>query len=253
MKYPKKLKKKTMTIEGNKYSLGDFNSYLNKKKRRARTKNANEFIKETYKQWKNDELLAYEDSKLEEKYEPFRLLMKEYKDGILLFELTDELVWSKAIKDTTGLQTYFLENSSNYMWPTRYQADIYNISSPELAEEVSTYLNEGLSQDSITKLINKDTSLNLLSTSGIYSASDQEVLTKTNLQVGISELIEHDGKYYIVHIKTVLPESPKELSETKGLVTSDYQNYLEKEWIQSLRAKYSYSLDKAVLYSIADE
>ena len=34
------------------------------------------------------------------------MLIEEYHDGILLFELTDELVWSKAVRDTVGLESY---------------------------------------------------------------------------------------------------------------------------------------------------
>lgn len=254
MNYPKKLSKKMMVIDGKRFNLADFNKYLIKKKRRARNVDANEFIKSTFNQWQNDELLNYEDSKLEEKHEAFRLLMREYKDGILLFELTDQLVWSKAIKDTTGLKEFFHTNSQNYMWPIRYQAEIYEMSSSDIATQVLELLNQGLSQDSISKIINKESTLNLRAESGLYTMEDKEFLFSSGTQTeGVSEIIKKDGKLFIVNIVKIIPTTQKELSDTKGLVTSDYQNYLEKEWIASLRAKYKYSVDKDILYSIADE
>jgi peptidyl-prolyl cis-trans isomerase SurA len=42
----------------------------------------------------------------------------------------------------------------------------------------------------------------------------------------------------------------KELSEAKGPVTSDYQNYLEKTWLDELAKKYRVTLNYDVLYSL---
>ncbi len=252
-KYPKKLKKKLMTINGKRYNLADFNNYLKKKKRSARNAEAKQFITSNFKQWKEDELINYEDSQLESKHEPFKLLMREYKDGILLFELTDELVWSKAIKDTMGLKEYFKANSDNYMWDKRYQADIYEMSSKDVAYQVKEFIMNGASKDSISSIINKESTLNLRVFSGLYTIEEQDVFSSMDMKVGCSDIIKKDGKLFVVNILQIIPASQKELSETKGQVTSDYQNYLEQNWIKELRNKYKYNVKKDVLYSIADE
>ena len=66
-------------------------------------------------------------------------------------------------------------------------------------------------------------------------------------------MIESDGKYYIAKILQFIPAKEKELKEAKGIITSDYQSYLEKQWISELRAKYNYTVHKDVLYSIAND
>ena len=62
--------------------------------------------------------------RLEAKHDDFRLLMEEYHDGILLFELTDEKVWSKAVKDTAGLEAY-AAHVGDFMWGMRAEVDIF--------------------------------------------------------------------------------------------------------------------------------
>ena len=68
-------------------------------------------------------------------YPDFRNLMGEYRDGILLFELTDKKVWSKAVKDT-GVETFYEKNKNNYMWADRLDATVYTCANAEVAKEV---------------------------------------------------------------------------------------------------------------------
>ena len=53
-----------------------------------------------------------------------------------------------------------------------------------------------------------------------------------------------------VEITDIIPSSEKYLSESKGKVISDYQNYLEENWLIVLREKYVIILNEEVLYSI---
>jgi len=251
MNAPKKLKKKVLSIEDNNYTLGDFNKYMIKKKRRAKTNVPEEFINSTYDNWVDDMLLAYEDSRLEEKHEPFRMLMQEYKDGILLFELTDEKVWSKAIKDTTGLENFFNQNRSSYVWPDRYNCDIFSSNKKDITTQIVELMNQGLEKDSITKVVNESSVLNSRVESGVFSVEDKPVLKSLNNKG--AHLVEYDGKFYVANIKNLIPSKEKELDEAKGLITSDYQSYLEKAWIEELRSKYNYTVNKEVLYSLADD
>ncbi|MFK7756991.1 MAG: peptidylprolyl isomerase [Flavobacteriales bacterium] len=256
MKAPKKLKKKALTIEDQNFTLADFNKYMIKKKRRAGTNDPQEFITSTYENWVNDELLKYEDGKLEEKHDPFRMLMQEYRDGILLFELTDELVWSKAIKDSLGLENFYKNNSSKYIWPERYNCDLFSTNKEDVAFQILDLVNSGVSKDSISLVVNKSSILNSRVESGVYSVEDKAVLNvltdKQKMKKGAYK-VEFEGKFYVVNLKNIIPSKEKELDEAKGLITSDYQAFLEKQWIEELRSKYNYTVNKDVLYSLADD
>ena len=67
---------------------------------------------------------------------------------------------------------------------------------------------------------------------------------------GFSKELSIDGSTVFVYIRKVLKPEPKALNEAKGLITADYQNYLEKEWITSLKAKYPVEVNKVVLAKI---
>lgn len=64
----------------------------------------------------HEEVKAYADAHLEEKYPEFANLVREYHDGILLFEVSLREVWDKASKDTAGLEKYFEEHRGDFTW-----------------------------------------------------------------------------------------------------------------------------------------
>ena len=71
-------------------------------------------------------LLSYEESNLETKYPQYKALLKEYREGILLFDLTNKNVWQKAVEDTIGLLSYFEDNQATYFFNNRLDASIYS-------------------------------------------------------------------------------------------------------------------------------
>ena len=64
-------------------------------------------IETIYNKYVANEIVEFEKTQLERKHPAFKALLKEYRDGILLFDITDQKVWSKAVKDTTGLQKFY--------------------------------------------------------------------------------------------------------------------------------------------------
>tara|TARA_B100000767_G_scaffold63975_1_gene60101 strand:+ start:5282 stop:7240 length:1959 start_codon:yes stop_codon:yes gene_type:complete len=253
MRKPNKLKKKVLTIEDKKFTLADFNTYMNKTKRRANTDVAETFIKSTYSDWVDDELLAHEDSKLEIKHKPFRQLMQEYRDGILLFELTDELVWSKAIKDTTGLEKFYQSNKANYTWPDRFNVTAYSTNSAAISTKIIRLLSNQLEKDSILAIINDSSELNANYERGIFSVDEKAYLENIDANEDEITVVESEGKFYVIKLIQFIPSKEKELKEAKGIITSDFQGHLEKRWIDELRSTYNYTVHKDVLYSIAND
>jgi peptidyl-prolyl cis-trans isomerase SurA len=250
-----KLKKKELkmvlcTVDGKSYKVADFQKSITSKMRVKTKQTPAEYVLEETKMFAENSLLKYEDSKLEGKYDAFRLLMNEYREGILLFELTDQKVWTKAVKDTTGLQAYYNTNKSNYMWPERAEVAIYTCATADIANKVRMMLSEGADNVKIANEINKDTQLNLQVEEGLFAKEDKDVLSQVNWKAGISENINFNNQVVIVLVKNVVASTPKKLSESKGLVTSDYQTYLEEQWIKELRAKYKFTINQDVLHSI---
>ena len=184
--------------------------------------------------------MAYEDSHLEEKYPEFRLLVQEYHDGILLFDLTDKNVWSKAVKDTVGLAEYFAANPGKYMWDKRFHATVVTILKPAQvnSDEIRDMFTKGKTAEEVLNHYNTDTTLNILVETSNFSKGDSPVVDKVKWKTGLSPMEDSPSGPSFVYGYEILPPEPKALQEAKGLVTADYQTYLEDRWVKELRAKY---------------
>lgn len=244
-----KLTKPVLIIRDSVYTQRHLLDYLEGKQRRDRVVPLKEHVDARFMEFSEEKLLAYEDARLEEKYIDFRMLMKEYRDGILLFELTDQKVWGKAVRDTLGLDGYFTANRDRFMWDTRYEADIYTCSTPAVAKQTRGLLRKGVRGADLVGQVNKSSALALDIDGGLFSA-DQKPFLAGITKTGLSDDMQVDGRVIFVDMKRIMPPTPKALDEARGAVTAAYQDELEREWIQELRAKYPVVINKDVLYSI---
>jgi len=210
------------------------------------------FFNETYRTFINDKCIAYEDNRLEEKYPDFRMLVQEYHDGILLFDLTDKNVWSKAVKDTAGLAAYYAENSGKYMWDKRFHATVVTILKPAdvKTDEVRNMFSSGKTPEEVLNFFNTDTTLNILVETAKYAAGDSPVVDKVKWKAGLSPMLDSPAGPSFVFGYEVLPPEPKMLQEARGLVTADYQAFLEDQWIKELKDKYTVIISEDVLATL---
>lgn len=211
-------------------------------------------IDEQYEKFVNKEVLAYEESKLEDKYPAYKALVTEYHDGILLYEIMSDMVWNKAMKDTTGLKEYHAANSSKYQWNKRYDADIFECKSMKIANEVYGILSsEGgdtLRIVEIVDMVNTDSELNTRHRNDKFDVKKSSYVKGQNLKKGINEVYEIDGKFFVARVAEIIAPGEKEFKEAKGAVTSDYQGYLEQQWLKELREKHTIVVNEDVLYGL---
>jgi peptidyl-prolyl cis-trans isomerase SurA len=246
----KALRKTLYTIDGKNYPVSDFyNSIISRKGIRTKM-SPQDYLKTEAANFAQNQLLKHEDSKLEQKHDAFRLLMNEYREGILLFELTDQKVWGKAMKDTVGLKQYYEENRSKFLWPERVDASIITCSTPEMAAQARKMMIDGKDFKEIATELNAESQLNFQVEEGVYARDDRDVLTRVEWKKGLSGNVVLNDQVTFVNVKDILPPQEKKFNEAKGLITSEYQNYLEQQWIAELRAKYPFTVNRPVLHSI---
>jgi peptidyl-prolyl cis-trans isomerase SurA len=187
-----------------------------------------------------------EDSKLESKYPDFKNLMQEYRDGMLLFDLMDKKVWSKAVKDTAGLRQYHEANKTKYMLAERADATVYSCKDEATAKKVRKMLKQKKTTKEIMDEINKESQLNLTVEHKLWNKGENEMVDR-NWKAGTSKNEMKDGRVMFVVVDKIEPARPKTLQEARGAVTTDYQNQLDKEWVESLKQKYPVVVDREVL------
>lgn len=237
-------------------SQQDFANYL-ELSQGLRTPEAIEvYVRAMYQNFVSQKILDFEDSQLESKYPDFRAIMKEYHDGILLFELTDKLVWTKAVEDSTGLHHFFVQNQNDYLWPDRISATIYTFNDQRTAKrgrrEIARAQNRGLDHNHVLEIFNNTSSLNATAVNGVFIGDEEEILQSVNWEKGISQIIPWKGKFAVVHVHEVLPSQPKKMEEIRGILIADYQNYLEKKWVEELRQKYQVEVQRDLLRQIIE-
>jgi len=235
------------------YTQQDFAKYLEQNQASAQNGTIRFYVNKIYKKWVDNIVINYKDSKLEEQNFEFKMLVNEYHDGILTFSMSEREVWGKAIKDTLGLEKYYEAHKSDYMWKERVDAVMYKCTNDSVAKVVRGYLEQGLELDSIMSLSNKNSSLNLGFEKGKYEEGRNAVIDQLDKKVGISDDIKANNSTLVVVIKEVIPAQNKKLDEARGLITADYQNYLEKEWLKELHKKHSVKVDQEVLETIKAE
>jgi peptidyl-prolyl cis-trans isomerase SurA len=358
----KRLDETLITIKEKKYSLRDFWKYAEKKQQKTDSKAPEYQMKLLYRNYSDDCVMEYEETHLGEKYEDYKMLVKEYRDGILLFTLMDQKVWTKALEDTAGLRQFHSGNRKKYTWGERAKASIFSCANERVFNEVKENLSKGkfsvtdskfeslrfgkknatkgimngMVLRNLAEMMKKDKTLtvslpgyitkdeksgvalkrsdyvadSLVSlgidrariTSAIGITTDKTganpeaendeknrkvniVLYSTNpkvlerslnaaepLSLNLTEglfqkeenktldllktwnpgthIVENNGRKNYIIIEALEAPREKTFEEARGAVISDYQNYLEKQWIDSMKTKTSISIEDALVQKL---
>ena len=248
----KKLKKDKIlfSINGINYTQNQFANYLISNYRIPKTSNK-ELVNRQYTSWVSFEILKYEDAQLEKKYPEFKALMQEYHDGVLLYEIMTDKVWNKANKDTNGLKNFYETHKMNYQWKDRIDAMVYECIDKNIANQVTKMLkNDTITSKNIIEKINEKSELNLKVKTNKYEINEVNYLKGRTFKKGINPTYEYGGKFYVIKVNELIPAGPKALNDAKGLITSDYQNFLEQEWLKELSNKYTITINDKVIYTL---
>ena len=192
---------------------------------------------------------AYADAHLEEKYADLRNLVKEYHDGILLFDVSLREVWDKANQDTEGLAAYFKANKKNYTWEApRYKGSIIYAKN-EVAAKAAKQIVKSAHPDSVLSYLNQrvnvDSVMYVRVERGIWEAGKNSAVDKYGFKSKAAEYTPSEEFPIVVPVGKVI-KSPQEYTDERAKVTTDYQDYLEKAWIKTLREKYPVVINEEV-------
>jgi peptidyl-prolyl cis-trans isomerase SurA len=224
-------------IDKKDYTDTDFFAYVATNQSRSNTTLENT-VKTQYANYVKQSNLDYEQSILEKKYDDFKYIMQEYKDGILLFELTDKEVWSKAVADSAGLAEFYKDNEIDYMWKERADGTIFSCKDAKSAKQAMKLVKKGVSTSDILAKCNAKDPLTVTVESKKFEKGSNTLLDNVTWTKGVYSLEEENGRSKFVKINEILPVSAKPLKGNMGQATSDYQNYLEGRWIDELKKKY---------------
>ena len=249
-------KKSLLTIGNEKTPVSEFIAFIDGKRARMDVtgRDAKSLLRDALDRFSSEAVIAYEDARLEQKHNDFRLLMEEYHDGILLFELTDQKVWSRAVRDTTGLNEFWNDHQSEYAWKTRIDGRIFRCADAAAAERIEMVAKAGGDIETERREMVSENPLSITvedrrleeGINPVFDAALQELNGKS----GITGMQEVDGQIRFVQIVEVVAPTGKTLDEARGKVIADYQDHLEKTWIAELRTRYEVEVNTEALHAI---
>ena len=192
---------------------------------------------------------AYADEHLEDKYPELKNLVQEYHDGILLFEVSLREVWDKAAKDTAGLEAFFKAHKKNYTWDQPrwkgYVLQCKDKNSARAAKSIVRSANPDSISNYIARRINQDSVTYVKVQHGLWEQGKNAAVDKFGFKNKKAEFTPSEELPIVVCVGKVL-KAPATWDDEKGKVTTDYQDYLEAEWIKALREKYPVKVDLKV-------
>lgn len=238
------------SIGNEEYHIVDFLEFL-KNSRRYYSNFSIDLLKERLGQFECDMLLKAENATLEARHTEFRQLMQEYHDGILMFEISNKEVWNKASEDVEGLERFFQEHKANYTWDEpRFKGCVVQTMDSKARKKMQKETSKMNPDDAASFLLENykvgDVS-QVKVDKGLFKKGDNAFVDEVAFKTGKAELTG-DFKDFFLCGDTF--ENPQTYTDSKGQVITDYQDYLEKEWIRSLNEKYKVTIYPDVIFTI---
>ncbi|TXE05520.1 peptidylprolyl isomerase [Gelidibacter salicanalis] len=210
-------------------------------------------VEKEYLGFEEDAILQYHEDHLEFENEEFGYILKEYRDGLLLFELMEKEVWNAAAKDTLGLRKHYNTHSDAYFWEERMQVEIATAAKEKDIKTVQKLWKKGLSMEGINQQLNTNSAQKVIFTEGIKPLDYHAFPKDISLKKGFSKVYFNNDAYHLVKVIASLPKTQKTFDEAKGQIISDYQTILEQQWLETLKERYTVDINTEVLHDVKSQ
>ena len=244
--------KTVFTIGSRSFNYGEFGSHLMSAQRTYANKKGDfsVIIDNEFDKFFENSILQYREDNLEFENEDFANILKEYRDGLLLFDLMEKEIWNKASKDTIGLEAYYQKHKTQYQWNERVDVIIATSANEDYAKKALKMMKNGKPEADIKEALDTDSKKNIIFTKGTFSVDDPKLPTNLEVKQGVSEIYVHNDAFHVIDIKSVLPAGNKTLEEAKGNVINDYQAEIEANWIDSLHKRFKVEINEKALEKV---
>jgi peptidyl-prolyl cis-trans isomerase SurA len=208
-------------------------------------------LDEHIRQYEYNSLLETEDKLLELKYPEFRDLVREYRDAILMFNISSEEVWDKASTDTEGLERFFEANKSLYSFTEpHFKGYVVEVKDAKTKKKIEKEIKK-MTPEAAVEFMNENYRIgdvhHVKIQQGLFKKGDNAFVDESAFKTGSAERQEGFQDFFLLG---KIIDSPESFTDVRGLVIADYQDFLEKEWLKKLRAKYSVKVNQEVLNTL---
>jgi peptidyl-prolyl cis-trans isomerase SurA len=236
-------KETLFSIQKKNFSVQNFFDYV-KQNQRQTLQAPEKYIEMLYNMFVEKSIGDALEVQIIKTHPEFEMLLKEYYEGILLFDIMEKEVWKKASEDSIGQRKFFDAHPDKYVVGERGAAVLYSSGASDVISTLKGCIEKN---DSVNtqKIIQ---SKSARQEAGVFQREDRPVLSKIDWKPGLYS-VETNRMYYLVHLKEIVPPGSLTFDEARAAVISDYQDSLEKDWLDRLSKKYPVKVnDKAKKY-----
>ncbi|WP_299314928.1 peptidylprolyl isomerase [uncultured Aquimarina sp.] len=208
------------------------------------------YVETMYDEYESAQLLQYYEEHLEEDNQEFANVISEYRDGLLLFDLMESKIWNAAKTDSVGLKKFYESRKDTYLLEETYTVIKASSSNQELIEKVKVLIEKGKSTEEIKKEVNTSDTDKVFFSDEELTKGETPFTSSFTGEKGQIVSVNENNYITLVKVEEVTPARIKTFEETKGKVINDFQEDLEKKWLNELRKKYSVELNKKTLKKI---
>ena len=242
------------TIGKKEIRFSDFAKFIVSRQKQQFTATEKSYVlADFYYEFESLELKNYFRDNLEFENVQYASTIREYRNGLLIFDLMNKNIWMKAKNDTLGLQNFYETVKENYTWDDRVDAVIVTTTTEDAALVARNLMLNDKTSEEIKGVLNVDDQINVIISEGVFEKGQRELPGNFEVKVGVSETYSNKDGFTIVRVNKVIPTDIKPLGTVKGKVMSDYQNDLESKWMMRLRDMYKVKIHKKALKRVKKE
>lgn len=229
-----------LTINTKKIEGKTFLDFIDKQQKSGlKTKSLSRLIDELYNKFLDEQLTTYYDENLESDFPEFANVMDEYRDGLLLFDLMEKEIWDRAKTDTIGLKNFYDQHKMEHMWKKRVEITIASSTKEDIIKKAKALLKKNTEPQAIKDKLNVNDTVNVMTNSGTFEEGSDALPKTIKYNLGVSDVFKEGEYYFVTNIKKIIPEGVKTLEECKGKIVNEYQQNLEKNWVDDLKKEFT--------------
>ncbi len=250
----KELEKELFSIKKETYTYKHFAAFLNDKILRGQNHtDIATLVEGMYSQFESATLLQYYEKHLEEDNADFADVVREYRDGLLLFDLMESKIWNASKTDSIGLQQFYEVRKARYAQNESYRVIKVSSAKRDAIDKVKELLKSQIPIEEIKKEVNGNNSASVIFSEEELIKGEDKLPKGFSAEIGKTIIVEEENFITLIMIKEILPSRIKKFEETKGEVINDFQESIESKWLDELRAKYTVKVNKKALKKIKKE
>lgn len=205
------------------------------------------FIEAEIEEFVTTTIRGYHEDHLEEIDPEFSAVLREYKEGLLLFDLLETEIWEKAKTDSIGLQNYYDKNKRQFYSEEEVEAIVATTTNKKNAKKIKKFLKSTSEYDTIKSELERTIEDVIIVQKSIPI---KDLPKGVDLSKNTITTLTEESSYITYKIKDRRAAQERPLEKVRGLVISAYQKNLENLFVENLKKNASININSDVLKEI---